>query len=282
MHLSTTLPTLLCIAWLLPLASFVMILFFGKYMGSHGKGASYLACGAIITSFVLSVVALGPWPLSSMGIGWLSQHRLEAPHHEAEGAGAAATSESGDTHNIAKGPAEPSEYHGQWYTLVEIGKLKLNIGYYIDALTVAMFAMVTLIASCIHVYAIGYMHDELHEVTDHDVTLADGQHLHRPGRFHRFFQYLSLFCFSMLGMVVAGNLAMTFVFWELVGICSYFLIGFYFERKSASTAANKAFIVNRIGDFGFIIGLMALFGASGHVQLRRRERSVRSHSARVE
>ena len=126
-----------------------------------------------------------------------------------------------------------------------------------------MFAMVTLIASCIHVYAIGYMHDELHEVTDHDVTLADGQHLHRPGRFHRFFQYLSLFCFSMLGIVVSGNLAMTFVFWELVGICSYFLIGFYFERKSASTAANKAFIVNRIGDFGFIIGLMALFGALG-------------------
>src|SRR5262249_46560050 len=61
----------------------------------------------------------------------------------------------------------------------------------------------------------------------------------------------------------SGNLAMTFVFWELVGICSYFLIGFYFERKSASTAANKAFIVNRVGDFGFIIGLMALFGAIG-------------------
>ena len=56
-----------------------------------------------------------------------------------------------------------------------------------------MFCMVTLIASCIHVYAIGYMHDELHDVTDHEVTLADGHHLHRPGRFHRFFQYLSLF-----------------------------------------------------------------------------------------
>ena len=67
----------------------------------------------------------------------------------------------------------------------------------------------------------------------------------------------------MLGLVISGNLAMTFVFWELVGICSYFLIGFYFERKSASNAANKAFIVNRVGDFGFIIGLMALFGALG-------------------
>ena len=94
-------------------------------------------------------------------------------------------------------------------------------------------------------------------------TLADGHHLHRPGRFHRFFQYLSLFCFSMLGIVIAGNIAMVFVFWELVGICSYFLIGFYYERKSASTAANKAFIVNRIGDFGMIIGLMALFASLG-------------------
>ena len=78
---------------------------------------------------------------------------------------------------------------------------KLTIGYYIDTLTVTMFCMVTLIASCIHFYAIGYMHDELHDVTDHEVTLADGHHLHRPGRFHRFFQYLSLFCFSMLGIV---------------------------------------------------------------------------------
>ena len=123
--------------------------------------------------------------------------------------------------------------------------------------------MVTLIASCVHIYAIGYMHDELHDYVDHEVTLADGDHLHRRGRFHRFFQYLSLFSFSMLGICISGNLAMTFVFWELVGICSYFLIGFYIERKSASTAANKAFIVNRIGDFGMIIGLMALWATLG-------------------
>ena len=90
------------------------------------------------------------------------------------------------------------------------------------------------------------MHDEESEYTDHEVTLADGSHLVRPGRYHRFFQFLSLFCFSMLGLVLAGNIAMVFVFWELVGICSYFLIGFYIERKSASTAANKAFIVNRV------------------------------------
>ena len=111
------------------------------------------------------------------------------------------------------------------------------------------------------------MHDELHTVTDHEVTLEDGSHLKRPGRFSRFFQYMSLFCFSMLGLVLAGNIAMVFVFWELVGICSYFLIGFYIERKSASNAANKAFIVNRVGDFGMIIGLMALWGGLGRSRL---------------
>ena len=67
----------------------------------------------------------------------------------------------------------------------------------------------------------------------------------------------------MLGLVIAGNAAMVFVFWELVGICSYFLIGFWHERKSASNAANKAFIVNRVGDFGMIVGLMALWGGLG-------------------
>ena len=107
------------------------------------------------------------------------------------------------------------------------------------------------------------MHEELEEVTDPLVTLADGRPLRRRGRFHRFFQYLSLFCFSMLGLVIAGNLAMVFAFWELVGICSYLLIGFYFERKTASNAANKAFIVNRVGDFGMIVGLMAIWAGMG-------------------
>jgi NADH-quinone oxidoreductase subunit L len=147
--------------------------------------------------------------------------------------------------------------------LAQFGALKLTIGYYIDTLTVVMFCVVTLIAAAIHIYAIGYMHDELDDYTDHEVTLAGGQHLTRRGRFHRFFQYFSLFSFSMLGICIAGNLAMVFVFWELVGICSYFLIGFYIERHSATTAGNKAFIVNRVGDFGMLIGLMAIWSTLG-------------------
>jgi len=145
----------------------------------------------------------------------------------------------------------PASYSGEWYTLCEFGALKLSIGYYIDSLTVTMFCMVSLIASCVHFYAIGYMHDELHDFTDPEVTLSNGEALKRPGRFYRFFQYLSLFCFSMFGIVIAGNLAMVFIFWELVGICSYFLIGFYID------------IVNRVGDFGMLIGMMALWSSLG-------------------
>ena len=284
---SSWLPFLLALAWLTPLVSFVLILFFGKHMGAHGKGAGMVATLAIVFSAVCSFTAL-------FGV-WLPNHPLQdASHHSVQheeetltavGAPvrliAAETKNHGQTadHHASEGRASEghrSEGHGghannptpepltdDWYELGVFGKLKLSISYYIDALTVAMFCMVSLIASCVHFYALGYMHDELHEFTDPEVTLSDGKNLKRPGRYYRFFQYLSLFCFSMLGVVIAGNMAMVFVFWELVGICSYFLIGFYIERHSASTAANKAFIVNRIGDFGMLIGLMALWSSLG-------------------
>jgi NADH-quinone oxidoreductase subunit L len=262
MDLSAHLPQLLGLAWLMPLASFVLILFFGPKMGPHGRNAAWVATAAIVTSLVLSLVAF---------VSWLGAHPVvESAHgdHGAAHAGDHADAGHGDGSGHDTGPgaahaAVPVASSGDWYTLYEGGRLKLSIGWYIDSLTILMFVVVTFIATCIHVYASGYMHDELHDVTDHEVHLADGGHLHRPGRFPRFFQALSLFCFSMLGIVIAGNLAMVFIFWELVGICSWFLIGFYYERKSASTAANKAFIVNRVGDFGMLIGLMALWGALG-------------------
>ncbi len=330
-----SLPVLLLLAWLAPLASFTVIVFVGPRLGKGGVLASYVATGAILTSLALSLLALGIWlghhppraaahhssehaePIdpaharvphgvpsrtvsvpsraeqvpsraeqargAAIGLPFASAlpnvsapARLVAwsatkyvgpdthgPDGAAHDAGEHAGTEPAAAEHGAHAPAARPVYTGNWYRLARFGHLTLDVGYYIDALTVAMFAMVTFIATCIHFYAIGYMHDELHDVTDQEVTLANGQHLHRQGRFHRFFQYLSLFCFSMLGLVVAGNIAMVFVFWELVGICSYFLIGFYIERKSASNAANKAFIVNRVGDFGMIIGLMALFGALG-------------------
>jgi NADH-quinone oxidoreductase subunit L len=265
-NLAAFLPNLLLAAWLAPLASFVGIVLIGTFLRKPWGGAGIVATGAILTSLVLSLAAFGLW---------LAEHPLQAADHGAAHHGAeehaadehaahADESSPSDGHEAEHGDGEHVQpYYGDWYELGIFGNLRITVGYYIDGLTVGMFCMVSLIASCIHFYATGYMHDELHDVDDHEVTLADGHHLHRPGRFHRFFQYLSLFCFSMLGLVIAGNIAMVFVFWELVGICSYFLIGFYIERKSASNAANKAFIVNRVGDFGMIVGLMALWGALG-------------------
>jgi proton-translocating NADH-quinone oxidoreductase chain L len=230
MDLQIILPRLLAAAWLLPLVSFVMIVFFGPRLGKGGKGSGYVATAAIMIAFLLSAAAL---------ILWLLQHPLAAAERSA---------------------VEPVKaLSADWYTLCELGSLKITVGYYIDSLTLAMFPMVTLIASWIHVYSFGYMHEELHDVND---PLVD-QGFRRRGRFPRFFQYLSLFCFSMLGLVLAGNLAMVFIFWELVGICSYLLIGFYHERRSASNAANKAFIVNRVGDFGMIVGLMIVWTTLG-------------------
>ena len=289
--LADILPILLGAAWLLPLVSFVVIVFLGPRLGKAGVLAGYVASGAIVGSFVLSATAM---------VLWLGHHWPAGAHHDTHEAtehatddhhaGTSASSKSpfrtvtfttvafaADEHAAAAGHdaaahdaaahegaahaethADKPAYTGNWYTMASFGRMELAVGYYIDALTVAMFTMVTLIASCIHFYATGYMHDELHDITDHEVRLANGHHLHRPGRYYRFFQYLSLFCFSMLGLVISGNVFMVFMFWELVGICSYFLIGFYIERKSASNAANKAFILKSVGDHGMIIRLLAL------------------------
>ncbi len=288
------LPTLLGLAWLLPLASFVLILFFGPKMGKAGKCAGYLAITAIGTGFILSAISACIWcsHYPPIAVSHDAAHvvaeettatettatettvavtnaTISTPATDAESVETAAT-EVADavvtdvpSLDAAVSTPEAQPVIREWYTLCEFGSLRLTFGCYIDALTIAMFCMVTLIATCIHVYATGYMHEELEPMVDPQAKLRDGSPLRRPGRYYRFFQYLSLFCFSMLGLVISGNLAMTFVFWELVGICSYFLIGFYYERESSSMAGNKAFIVNRVGDFGFIIGMMVFWSALG-------------------
>jgi NADH-quinone oxidoreductase subunit L len=262
-------PKLLLVAWLLPLASFTIIcigysipqMLGMKVRYSTQKYAGYIACAAIILACVCSMTAMFGY--------WLPTHPLPAAEEHLTEHGAPGGEHAEAAAHEAEHAGQPEinapklSLSGDWYALGVFGKLRITIGYYIDLLTLTMFCMVTLIASCIHIYATGYMHDELHDYEDHEVHLPNGKHFHRRGRFHRFFQYFSLFSFSMLGICIAGNLAMVFVFWELVGICSYFLIGFYFERKSASTAANKAFIVNRVGDFGMLIGLMAIWSSLG-------------------
>jgi NADH-quinone oxidoreductase subunit L len=183
--------------------------------------------------------------------------------------------------------------------------LALEVGYKIDHLAALMFAMVTVISTAIFVFSLGYMKEETKEVVeDPDVPpaprpaghgpeaseVSPGTHEHtnphaphgtghgfaRRGRFGRFFLYLSLFCFSMLNLIIADNLFQVFVSWELVGVCSFFLIGFYYERSSASFAANKAFIVNRVGDAGFMVGLLVAWTSLGTLNFEEMTRRVRS------
>ena len=117
--------------------------------------------------------------------------------------------------------------------------LEIDIGLQIDRLSKLMLCVVTGVGSLIHIFSLGYMKE------DRD--------------FPRYFAFLSLFIFSMLGIVLADNFVMMFIFWELVGISSYLLIGFWFEKPSAADAAKKAFLTNRVGDFGFLIGILMVW-----------------------
>ena len=136
--------------------------------------------------------------------------------------------------------------HAARFHWATMGSVSLDVGIKLDSLTVIMFFMVTFVSSCIFVFSVGYMSGHSDEI--------DGR-----CKYHRFFTFLSLFGFSMLGLVVSSSLLFLFIFWELVGLCSYFLIGFYFDKKFASDAGIKAFITNRVGDFGFLFGLMMVF-----------------------
>ncbi len=132
------------------------------------------------------------------------------------------------------------------YAWIAAGSFKAAVGFQVDALSTLMIVTVTTISFLIHVYSFGYMRND-------------------PG-FARFFAYLNLFVFSMLLLVLANNYVLMFVGWEGVGLCSYLLIGFWYERKSASDAGKKAFIVNRIGDFGFLLGIFLMVSYLGTVQ----------------
>jgi NADH-quinone oxidoreductase subunit L len=125
------------------------------------------------------------------------------------------------------------------------GILHVPIGFVLDSLSKTMLVLVSGVGTLIHVYSLGYMRDD-------------------AGK-SRYFASLSLFMFSMLGIVLANNFVMMFIFWELVGLCSYLLIGHWFERDSAADAAKKAFITNRIGDFGFMLGILMIWAATGSV-----------------
>ncbi len=129
------------------------------------------------------------------------------------------------------------------YTLISSGLMKVSVGFLLDELTSVMLIVVTSVSSLVHIYSVGYMKGE------------DG--------YYRFFSYLSLFTFSMLMLVLGNNFIQLFFGWEAVGLSSYLLIGFYYEKVSAADAGKKAFIVNRFGDFGFILGLFLIYASFG-------------------
>jgi NADH-quinone oxidoreductase subunit L len=130
---------------------------------------------------------------------------------------------------------------------LRFGSFSINIGFKFDDLAALMLSIVGVVGLCVHVFSLGYMHD--------DAAKA------------RYFGGLSIFMFSMIGIVLADNLFMMFIFWELVGFSSYFLINHWNEKASASDAAKKAFIVNRVGDFGFLLGIITCYWMNGTVNL---------------
>ncbi len=131
------------------------------------------------------------------------------------------------------------------YTWIAVGGFEVPLKLGADALTAVMLVVVTSVSFLVHLYSVGYMHGD--------------------GGYPRFFAFLSLFTFSMLMLVLAGNFLLLFVFWEAVGLCSYLLIGFWFHKKSAADAGKKAFLVNRVGDFGFALGILLLIASTGTV-----------------
>ena len=149
---------------------------------------------------------------------------------------------------LLPGSEDSHGYVVDWFTWIPADNFVVNVGFVVDALTASLLIVVTTIGLLVHVYSIGYMS-------------------HDPG-YWRFFAYLNLFMFSMLLLVLAGNFLVVFVAWELVGLCSYLLIGFWYRKRSAALAAKKAFIVNRVGDVGFILGIMLIFVSLGTLDIR--------------
>ncbi len=220
-------------AVLIPLAAFAIQILGGRRLGP-GRRHAIVATAAIGLSLLLSLVGLG----SALGAGAFSSPHDADGHHPA--AAPFAWRASVDWVRLGEGLTGTSAAGG---AATPLPALVLPLALHIDGLAALLFVMVTGIATLVHVYSLAYM--------------ADDPHL------GRFFAYLSLFCFAMLALLAAANLFLVFVCWELVGLCSYLLIGFWSEQKPNTDAANKAFLVNRVGDVGMLIGLGLIWSSFG-------------------
>jgi len=222
---------LLILATLLPLVSFLLLIIAGRAMG---RGSAIVATAFILGSFGLSVAGLVQWAAQSdtkltrhveaLTFCWLP---LPAAPTAANLNHLDATARSAQIG--AEATAKPT------ITTSDTATTGISVGVLTDSLTLVMFSMITLIASLVHIFSIAYLAGD--------------------PRYSRFFAYLGLFCFSMLGLVISNGLVQMFVFWELVGVCSFLLIGFWFEKREPAMASVKAMIVNRIGDAAFLVGI---------------------------
>src|ERR1700722_10319776 len=187
---------------LLPLAGFVVLVFFGRRLGDPLAG--WLGTATVAASFVVACFVLG---------GVLSQP---------------------DNHRV---------FVHDYFTWFQVAGLHVPVGILVDTLSITMCMFITGVSALIHLYSVGYMKGD-------------------PD-YPKFFVYLNLFVFSMLLLVLANNLLLTFVGWEGVGVCSYWLVSYWFGRDAAASAGKKAFIYNRIGDVGFLLAMFLIFEKTG-------------------
>jgi NADH-quinone oxidoreductase subunit L len=272
-------------AWIiaaLPLLAFVLIVFF---LHRNDRVSSYFSIAMVLMSFVLSCVVLvqmlgdpspreywmdwvvfgdagmaGVAPMDAADLNAelivINVAPAETERHIAQQAKTAAATGGHSADADAHGGEHDMQFpkpmrHGR------SGSFVIPMGIYIDPLTAIMLMVVTIVAALVQIYSLGYMHGD--------------------PRFARYFAYLSLFTFSMLGLVLAGSYVLMFVFWELVGLTSYLLIGFWFEKKSASDAGKKAFVTTKIGDLGFLLGLTILIFAVGGASLPELNYMIANH-----
>jgi proton-translocating NADH-quinone oxidoreductase chain L len=251
-------------AVLLPLIAFTIEVLFIRVLGRLN---AYIATGAIGLAFVLSLIGFGEYFLVEAE-GVFSHHAVTQEGPADLEHGKVDPSHAGAHTAGHKGPLVWSATF-DWVSLgrglTSGGKalpaLTIPLAIHVDNLTVIVFLMVTFVATLIHIYSIGYMRDDV--------------------RYPRFFAYLSLFCFSMLGLVASANLFMIFIFWELVGVCSYLLIGHWYEEKKNADAANKAFIVNRVGDVGMLMGLGLLWTSLGTFNINEINQQLRDDAGEL-
>ncbi len=224
---------MLKLIWLipaLPLLSALVLGIFGRTLKLSEKTISWIACGSVFLSLVISIGAVyefatSYWP--THGRPYLSREAGGFPH--------SFTWVPGGEARLTWGPEAGTTV-----------PLRIEWSYQLDQLSAVMILVVTFVGFWIHVFSIGYMRGD--------------------GGFYRFFAQMNLFMFMMLVLVMSSNFLMMFVGWEGVGLCSYLLIGYYFHWNYAAYASKKAFIVNRVGDFGFLLAMFAIFSLFGTLQ----------------